>query len=80
MPKLELTKQELLDLIDTVMAMRSEVTTDLDDVEFNQRLMDIYQKLEDCLSLWEGGGIVSLPVPDHMKALGVVSIDKVYEG
>jgi len=68
MPKFEVSREQLEDLIQAVMYLRTDLTLDF---EMGERLVDLHIKLEDALELWINGGEVEIPVPPHYKAMGV---------
>jgi hypothetical protein len=75
MPSVEVTRKELEELIDAVMLHRCNHDGDAD---YGMMLTDLHLKLENVLELWIHGGEVELPIPAHMKAMGVDKWTRVY--
>jgi len=79
MPSIEVTRKELEALIENVMNHRIECKPDEEiRYEYCTMLSILHSKLEDALELWINGGEVELPVPAHMKAMGVNKWTKVH--
>lgn len=73
---LEVTRDEMEDLIQAVMLLRADLSIDPD---MSYRLEELHIKLEERLDLWIHGGEIEVPIPEHLKGMGVASIHKVYE-
>lgn len=73
MPSIELTREQLEATIDAVMIHR--INHD-GDAEHGMVLAELHLKLENALELWIYGGSIELPVPEHMKKMGVRSWTK----
>ena len=80
MPILELSKEELEILVDAMMFHRVNTQPDcVGGLEYIEAIGNIHLKLETALEFWVNGGVEELPVPEWMKKLAVVSIQKVHE-
>lgn len=75
MPSIELTREELEAAIDAVLLHRLNNDGDAD---YGMMLATLHLRLENALELWINGGEVDIPVPEHMKAMGVSAWKKVY--
>ena len=71
MPKLEVTREELEDLIQSVMLLRCDLSV---EPEMGQRLINLHVKLEETLELWINGGLVEVPIPPHLQGIGIAAI------
>jgi hypothetical protein len=77
MPSLEVTREELEDLIACVMESRCDYFGH-SPTETLSRLPDLHLKLENALELWINGATVELPIPEHFRKLGVSKWEKEY--
>lgn len=77
MPNIEVTVKELEHLISCVMQSRANYANTVDH-DYLMELADLHLKLENALELWTNGGVVEIPVPAHLKKLGVQKWEKEY--